>query len=144
DQGNVLVLHPDSPKWRYEIYTARLKGLSSKGFLKEGDEIETGWMGLKLRALRVLAKAFEKVRYRDHLTPSQATRAAVQVRYDGETYWVGLNSVLKLFSEEGMLWVSFNNRRIDLGFPLTLKNFAIGRYQGTERAASYASDVDVP
>jgi len=43
-----------------------------------------------------------------------------------------------------MYYVTFANRRIDIGFPMTLSKFNIGRYQGTMRAASYESEVDVP
>jgi hypothetical protein len=40
--------------------------------------------------------------------------------------------------------VSFGNVRIDINFDLKLKEFEVGRYEGTNRAASYQSLVETP
>ena len=60
-----------------------------------------------------------------------------------KSQWMGLNSILKLFSNDQVYVVQFANRRIPLGFQVALKKFEIGRYQGTLRAASYQSWVEV-
>lgn len=38
--------------------------------------------------------------------------------------------------------MSYQNRRIDLGFDLKLKQFEVQRYQGTMKAMEYASQVE--
>jgi hypothetical protein len=68
----------------------------------------------------------------------------VQVNFQGKTHWTQLNDVLKLFTENSVYIVTYGNRRIDLGFDLFLKHFEIGRYHGTNRAASYQSLVETP
>jgi hypothetical protein len=40
--------------------------------------------------------------------------------------------------------VGYYNQRLDLGFDITLKDFSVGRYQGTQRAMSYQSLVEIP
>lgn len=143
-EGNVLVLLPGRPTWKYEIYTASKGGLTSSGKLSEGDTVPTGWMDIELRVIRMLEKAAEKVSYERRERPTSITHPAIKIRRDGEEYWLALNSVLKFFTKDSMYWVSYANRRIDLGFPLTLVKFNVGRYQGTMRAATYESQVMVP
>ncbi|MGE0764028.1 MAG: cytochrome c biogenesis protein ResB [Bdellovibrionales bacterium] len=139
--GNVLLLKPGKSVWKYEVYTASKGGRTSQGQLTEGDKINTGWMGLQMTALRIFPRARELVTYERRDRPATMARPAVKVRYRGEEHWVGLNSVLKLFKDDGMIWVSFANQRIDVGFPLQLTRFDMGRYQGTMRASSYQSEV---
>lgn len=142
--GNVLVINPKSKPWKYQIYTASKGGLVRSGSMSEGDRLPTGWMDIELKVLRLYERAREVVTFEDRKTPSPLARPAVQIKYDGALHWLGLGSVLKLFSQNQMIWVTFANRRIDLGFPIKLVQFDIGHYQGTMRAASYESQVEVP
>ncbi|MBX7232295.1 MAG: cytochrome c biogenesis protein ResB [Bdellovibrionales bacterium] len=142
--GNVLVLTPDGERWKYFVFTQSRGGLTGKGKVQEGDQISLGWMELKMTLLRSYTRAREILTYEKRNTPTQQTRSAVKIRYQGDEYWIGLNSVVKLFTSEKMYYISFAQRRIDLGFPIKLQKFNIGRYQGTMRASSYESEVLVP
>lgn len=138
----VLAPGPTTDSLRYSIYSHGL--MAKRGIMKQSDMVETGWMGLKFRILRLLPKAREQVTYTpaDHST--EQTQSAIKIFFRGESYWIGLNSLLRLYGNDRMYIISYGHRRIPLDFSLTLKDFRVGRYQGTSRAASYESDVDVP
>lgn len=147
---NAIVIRPyDNEKIEYQIHTARHPNVK-KGIAAAGDTIETGWMGLQFRLLKYMPRAKEDVSYRRMEKPTEITTSAIKVEYREpgtqkiKTQWMGLNSLLKLFSEGQMYVVSYMNRRLPMGFEMRLKEFKVGRYQGTMRAASYESLVDVP
>jgi YHS domain-containing protein len=128
----------------YEIHTVRDPKNIKRGLVKPGDTIETGWMGLVFRVLKFIPSAKQEVKFIDHKKPSPLTTAALKIEYAGKEYWIALNSMLKLFNDQAVFVVAYTNRRLDLGFDVTLKEFNVGRYQGTMRAASYESVVDIP
>lgn len=115
-----------------------------KGSLKEGQSFQTGWMGLEFRLLRYFQKAEEKMDFRKLDRPNPLSTSAAKLEFQGKTYWIQLNDVLKIFTDKAVYIISYGNRRIDIGFDLHLKNFEVGRYQGTMRAASYQSLVATP
>ncbi|MCC7403735.1 MAG: cytochrome c biogenesis protein ResB [Bdellovibrionales bacterium] len=139
---NTIVFHFASPQRQadYEIRNKEGKVLKS-GELTEGMSIDTGWMGLQLRILRFIPQAKRQLTYEKREQPSPATVSALRVKFRGEEHWLGSNSVLRLFTENTAYVVSYGNRRVSLPFDLTLKDFRVGRYQGTMRAMSYESDV---
>lgn len=145
-QKNTIVLRPksDDGAMEYEIHSLKSAGKPKVGTAKPGDTIETGWMGLVLRVLKFMPRAKQEISYVAVEKPSPATVPALKVEYRGEAQWMALNSILKLFSDQAVYVVAFANRRLDLGFELALKQFNVGRYQGTMRAASYESVVTVP
>lgn len=147
-EGNEIVLRPVPRKeqLQYEIYTGSKGGLTKKGTVAAGDVIETGWMGLQMRFLKYMPQAKQTYEYVQLERPlNDLTTSAVQVNFGGQDYWIGLNSNVRVFSSDKVLLFYYGNRRLDLkekfGFEIQLKDFKIGRYQGTMRAASYASDV---
>jgi hypothetical protein len=115
-----------------------------KGTLKEGESFATGWMGLQFRLLRYFPKAEEKFEFKHLERPTALTTSAMQVKFKDKTYWVQLNDVLKIFTDRSAYIVTYGNRRIDLKFDLALKDFKVGRYDGTNRPASYQSLVTTP
>jgi hypothetical protein len=139
----VLITHPQSERLDYLIYN-KDKSLRKKGHIQQSDTVETGWMGLKFRLLRYLPHAAETVTYTkaDYNTP--VTTSAAKFEFNGKEYWVGLDQPLKLYLQDRAYLVVFGHRQIDLGFPLRLLKFNVGKYQGTSRASSYESLVDVP
>ena len=114
------------------------------GKAKEGDLIELGWMGLKLRVLRYLPKAKEEWTVLTKERPTPLTTSAIKLIYNDKEHWVLLNDVLKIFTDESVFLIVYGQRRIDLGFPIRLKEFHMDKYQGTNRAMSYKSLVEVP
>ena len=147
---NAILFKPIGPReLGYEIHSAKT-GSVKRGRLTAGAEVETGWMGLKLRVLKYFYQAKEEIRYKPLSRPSELTSQAIRIEYrtpgsaELKSQWMGLGSLLKLYSDDQVYVLSFANRKIPMGFKVKLKDFRVGRYQGTVRAASYESLVEVP
>ena len=138
----VLTPGPTSGSLRYAIYSKSF--VSKRGVIKQSESLETGWMGLKFRVLRHLPKARERITYTEAGHSSDSTISAVKIKFRGESNWLGLNSILRVYGSDRMYIIAYGSRRIPLDFDLRLKEFRVGRYEGTRRAASYESDVEVP
>jgi hypothetical protein len=116
---------------------------SKKGTLKIGEVIETGWMDFKLRVLSYKPHAYRGT-YFDKLDfPHAMSTEAVKVKFMDKEYWLGLNQPLKVFLKDRVYVLNYGQKRVDIGFNMLLKNFKVGRYQGTLKAASYESLVGV-
>lgn len=144
--GNIILVHPAASKEKldYEIYTTSKNGLTKKGVISEGDTIETGWMGIQLRLLKYYEHSHEKTEFTVKEQPTGLTVSAVKVRFGGQEYTGALNEPVKIRSGDKVYIFSMRNRLLDIGFDMTLANFNVGRYQGSSRAMSYQSEVQVP
>jgi hypothetical protein len=131
----------------YAIYTKSLPGKIRRGTVKVGETIQTGWMGLALKIIQYLPAAKESITFKEMKRPTELTTSALKISYtnslSGEKaqYWLGLNSLVKLFSENAVYIVTYANRRVHLDFPMTLKQFKVDHYEGTQRASAYQSQV---
>ncbi len=151
--GNVIVFstNPSLAKkdeknpeqFQYQIYRGKENRQTLKGTTRVGDLITTGWMDIQVRILSYLPQAKREVTYRPVEAPTPLTQAAMRVSFNGEPYWVGHNSMVKIYSDDKVYYVTYGNQRLDLGFNIHLKDFRVGRYQGTRRAMTYESDVEV-
>jgi hypothetical protein len=142
--GNAVVLQaiPNSDSFNYSVYTQSKGGLTKKGKATTGDVIDLGWMGLQMRVLKYMPQAREDIKFTKLERPlGPFVTSALLVEFNGKDYWLALNSNNRIFTNNAVYMISFNNQRYDVGFAITLEKFNVGRYQGTMRAASYASDV---
>lgn len=141
-----LAYHKNSAvkKVDYIIYRRDQMRAFQKGQLAEGESLQTGWMGLEFKILRVLPNAEETWDLQMRESPTPLTTAAVQLKFQGKLHWLLLNDLVKLFTDKGAYLVSLQNRRIDLGFPVKLEKFEINHYQGTMKAMEYSSRVSLP
>lgn len=133
----------DKNSLRYAIYNKDRK-MKKSGTIRESGMVETGWMGLKFRILRYLPHAKEKISFIPTQSASPKAQSALKLIFKGQEYWLGVNSVLRLYLEDRAYFISYGQRQLDLNFPLRLTAFRMGKYEGTERAASYESDVYLP
>jgi cytochrome c biogenesis protein ResB len=143
DRNQIVLLPNDEHSLKYEIQN-KDGTLKKKGIVKQSETVESGWMGLKLRLLRYLPKAHEIVTFVPSPTSSPASTSAVKLSFRGQTYWLGVDNVLRLYLDDRAYLISFGHRQLDLAFPVQLDSFVIGKYQGTDRASSYESVVSVP
>lgn len=143
-RNEVILIPPkNGDRLEYVIYNAD-KSLKKKGQVRQSETIETGWMGLKLRLLRFLPHAMENVRYVPNGYFTEMTTSAAKFSYAGQDYWVGLNAPLRIFGKDRAIIVVYGNRQIPLRFGLSLEAFRMDKYQGTNRPATYESDVTTP
>lgn len=140
---NEIYLVPDGDGLKYKIFYRDGK-LPRSGVLKEGDEIETGWMGLLFRVLRYYPRAERAWDFEDSSHRSELTTSVIELEWDGKKRWVSLGDRFKIFTKKAAYLVNYSNKVMDVGFDVKLRKFEMGKYQGTERAASYKSIVEVP
>ena len=115
-----------------------------RGTLKEGDVAATGWMGLEFKLLQYFPKAEQIWDLKPLKAPTPMSTSAIRVKFMGKDHWLQLDDVVKFFTESGAYFVTYGHQRVDVGVDLRLKKFEIGRYQGTMRAATYQSVVEIP
>ncbi len=140
---NEIYLTPmNSEKIKYTINYKDTKRSRKSGELKIGETVATGWMGLELRLLDYLPQAAEIYEVTSQERPSPITTTAIKIRHKDVEKWLALNDVVKLFGTKSAYLLSYQNRRIELGFDLNLKKFEVQRYQGTTRAMEYSSQVE--
>lgn len=144
--ANEIYFTPDGPGgMKYVVFQKDSEKPMKSGSLKEGDVFNPGWkMPIEVRVLRYLPEAVEEWDLQDRAAPTPLTTSAVKFEFNGQEHWMLLNDTVKLFGSEVVYIVSYGNRRLDLGFPIQLKNFVVDRYQGTNRAMAYKSNVLVP
>lgn len=141
--SNEIVFYPVSDRKNQVGYTLMNKKGSESGELTVGEVIETGWMDFKLRLIDFKKHARKVVKFNPIEMPHALSTEAVLIEFNGEEHWLGLDQPLKMFGKDRVYVVSYGKKRVDIGFNMRLKNFEVGRYQGTMRAASYESVVDV-
>lgn len=142
---NEIYLTPEKDGLRYVVFQKDSQKALKKGFVKEGEVFDPGFkMALNLRVLRYLPHAMEDWDLQMLKAPTPVTSAAIKIIFDNKEHWVLLNDMVKLFTDNSVYLMTFGNRRTDIGFDITLKNFAVTRYQGTLRAMEYQSIVEVP
>jgi hypothetical protein len=143
-KNNEIFLAPlDEQKLKYTIFYKDAKRPKNSGTIKIGDVISTGWMGLELRLLDYLPRAQEEYEVLTSERPTPLTTSAIKIKHKDVEKWLALNDMVKLFGNQSAYLMSYQNRRIDLGFDLKLNKFEVERYQGTSRAKEYASQVEV-
>ncbi|MBC7742350.1 MAG: cytochrome c biogenesis protein ResB [Bdellovibrionaceae bacterium] len=143
-RGNEIFLTPyDADHLKYTIFHRQIKKPFKTGTIKIGDVVATGWMGLELRLLDFLPKAVEEFEVTPFERPTPLTSSAIRIRNQNVEKWLVLNDVVKIFRNSTAYLLSYQNRRLDLGFPIFLKKFDVIRYQGTKKAMEYASLVRV-
>ena len=117
---------------------------AGRWIMAEGETHALKWMGFELKLLRVLPKAKEAWNLTFKDGPTDLTVPAVKIKYKDQEQWVLLNDTLKLFSENYVYIVAYSQKRIDLNFPVQLKQFEMKTYKGISKAMEYKSIVSVP
>lgn len=125
----------------YALYSKEKLKPDQQGTLKEGDLIRTQWMGLEIKALRYYQKAIQKYDIKRMEYPTPTTRPALHARYNGNDSYLILNDFIKVFTDNWVYLIAYQNKKIPLGFEISLKNFQKTNYPGSSKAQSFQSDV---
>ncbi|MFS4457922.1 cytochrome c biogenesis protein ResB [Bdellovibrio sp. HCB2-146] len=125
----------------YALYSKENLQPYQQGTLKEGDLVRTKWMGLELKALRYFKKAIQKYDIKRLEYPTPTTRPALRARYNGHESYLILNDYIKVFTEKWVYLIAYQNKKIPLGFDISLRNFQKTDYPGSKKAQSYQSEV---
>ena len=124
-----------------KVFTRGKKTLERK--ISEGQSLNIGWMNFELKILRLLPRAREHVTFNVSESSSPKATSALKLRFRGEDLWLGLNNVLRLYTDDQVYFLTYSQKRVEIESPLRLVDFKIGHYQGTQRASSYESLVEV-
>lgn len=139
--NEIRLYQGQNQKLNYALYSKESLKPFKEGPLQEGDTVKTGWMGLELKSLRYLPKAIQKYEVTPLDFPTPATRPSVRVRYNNQESFLILNDYVKVFTDDWVYLIAYVNKRVPLGFEISLNQFKKSDYPGTMRAMAYESDV---
>jgi hypothetical protein len=125
----------------YMLFQKAQKRPTKTGSLRDGQVIQTGWMNLEFRALRYLPQATQRYDIKEMDRPTPLTSQALRVQYNGSQSYLLLNDYVKVFTDNWVYLIAFQNKRVPLDFDISLSKFQKTDYPGTSRAMSYKSEV---
>lgn len=143
----VLLATPGQP-----VYCVFLSKEGTSRVVKMGldDQFQTPWMGLKVKLLQYIPQSRQEVTYRALPMESgkegfpEAIRIALKKGGMETSSWVDLDrGPIEVEAGGSRVHLSFERRRVPLGFSVKLKDFHVGRDPGTDRPASFSSEVEV-
>lgn len=116
------------------------------GNVKLGEEVPLGWMDLKMKVNRILLHSKREKEFIPLETASESPEAVqaieLQIGKDGaQKFWLGQGMPLSFEVTGKKYQAVLGLKRIPVGFELTLKDFRVTHYPGTEKPASFESDV---
>ena len=111
--------------------------------LKPGQFFATGWMDFQFRLLDFFPKARRVFTFSSQNRPSDNTLSAIQVSWKGEKAWVARGAYVQFYEKEKMYALGYLNQSHFLEFPIKLLDFRMQTYQGSNKAKSYESEVDI-
>lgn len=139
-----FVLVPGSNELLYQIQT----GANVKtGKVKEGEEVPTGWMGLvfQVKTFYPSARVEKEFSPEPNSSKDESAFPALQILAErggeSQTFWVSQSEGVISEIGGGHYQFVYGQKLIPAGFKLQLKDFKMETYPGTERPASFSSDV---
>ncbi len=143
-ENEIFIWPAPGDKFQYILYYRDPQRKPLKGFLTLGQGLKTGWMDLEFKVLMYFTHAEETQEFKPVDRPNPLTTSSIDFEFLGKKYSLQVNDVTKLFTDHAVYIFSYGQKRVDLDFDVVLKEFQMGRYQGTQRASSYQSQVIVP
>ena len=141
--GPTLLLAPRENKSLLKYQLIKSGTILKNGVLKKGSQLKTGWMDFQIRLLEYWPKALPHRVFTPLKKGDERGVPAVQVKFQGESRWMGLNSQLFFFDKDKVYIVAYGNKQQSLNFSLKLLNFKVQHYPFSRKARSYESEVQV-
>lgn len=122
------------------------------GEIEIGKAFETGWMDLKFQVENWLPFSqkenipyyIDKIATSENQFPSAVrVEVASQQRSPADAFWLFEGQAESLASQGKRYLIRYGREVVDLPFSISLQKFKIGKDPGTEKAASYESQVVV-
>jgi hypothetical protein len=139
----------DNQTLHYRILGKQSRVLSH-GKVEVGKTIPTGWMDLQFRVVEWIPAAvqYDQPYYVERLPNGENLAAAIEVVHrkgsaELDRFWLVEGASFPISVGDTVLETSFQRDRFNLPFSLHLKKFTMGTDPGTNKAASYESDVQV-
>jgi hypothetical protein len=106
--------------------------------------VALGLMDFQFVPLEYHPQALPKTDYfaLDEKTPAPDAVEVVELGFGKENLWLELGSSGQIPLGDALYYVQYTKKEVDFGFELKLHEFHIGYDEGTNKPASYASDVE--
>jgi hypothetical protein len=121
-----------------------------RGLLKEGEAVETPWMGMKVKVLKLLRRAASHREVVAAPLPPREERLqpAVRVHLESagrksESAWVPWTEIRTFDFDGSRVSVGYRSPEVSVPFKVTLMDFNSDKYPGSNMAATYESFVRV-
>lgn len=125
-----------------------IEGIKVKGGVAAvGETIDTGWMNFTFKVNRFLPSAEKHRTFTPLLNTAEGDNVmpAAKLRFTGRSgaseIWLGQGVKEQVVLDGKNYTALFGQETIPAGFKLTLKDFRMEQYPGTERPASFKSEV---
>lgn len=131
------------------IYQVKNKDKVRQGNAVPGEEIATGWMAVKLKVNTYYPHASQDRVFEPRPNTAKAGDLIPAVRIemargaDKKIVWLGSGMTQRLSLGDAVYEILFGRARQPLDFSLRLKDFQKKDYPGTNKAASFSSDVEL-
>ena len=139
--SSALWLVPGTKGLKYQLIQSGK--INQQGFLKKGSVLKTGWMDFQFQLLEYWPKALPHRVFTPLEKVNDQSVSAIQVDFEGETKWMGLNSQLFFFDEDKVYIVAYGQEQKKVDFSLKLKKFKVQHYPFSRKARSYESEVQI-
>jgi len=114
--------------------------------LKVGEEYSTGWMDMQIKVEERLTEAIPEETFVEEPLPNQkepesAIHYQVSRASEKKEGWLGFQSQADLVLDGKPLAIAYGPKQVGLPFSIHLTKFKLGLDPGTDKPASYASDI---
>lgn len=140
-----VVLYLDGAKQLPRLAVARAgEKYREMGRITVGKPLALGWMDFQFVPLEYHPAALPKAEYfaLDEKAPAAEASEVVELGFGKENLWLELGTSGQVPLGDALYYVQYTKREVDFGFELKLRDFHIGYDEGTNKPASYASDVE--
>ncbi len=119
----------------------------AKGVLFKGEAVPTGWMDLQMKLVQWLPAAIEDWEVKPVDLIAGGDNFVSAIRYQGpesrDPQWIVEGETQDLQIGDQLYFIQLRRTRLTLPFKIHLKKFTVGTDPGTEKAASFQSEVTV-
>ncbi len=118
-----------------------------EGEVRLGKEVETGWMDFKFRVDQYFPHSRVNTFFHEEPVQSEAdghlSALQLEMELQGEKriFWLGQGEVKEITIGGKTFEVLYGLKKVPVGFRLELRDFRVENYPGTNRPASFESDV---
>lgn len=115
-----------------------------KGRVSLRKALPLGWMDFQFLLEEYHPSAMPRAEFKSVTVPApgEETSEAVEIALGGQNLWLELGASGQIPLSDALYYVQYTKKEVDFGFDLTLKEFRVSFYEGTQRPMSYESDVE--
>ena len=106
--------------------------------------VTLGWMDFEFMLEEFYHRAVPTTDYRRSTKEDPMAVQVIHIDLNGERRWIEQGASAQILNSNRLFYVQYTKRRVDLGFEISLNDFRIKFYEGSNQPMSYESRVRVP